>query len=184
MFSRHGKAISMMFLVVVAACAMAPLCYAETLKLPDGSTLDLSAACTVCNMEVGSSAFGPAAVVLSDGKVVGFDGTADLFRYVLDPQKHGFDPSAVKHLYVTEYGKGTFIDAKKALYVTGSDVTGHMGPDVVAFSKKEDAEKFMAEHHGAKVATYEGVTLDDLKAKKKLLKMKEGGAHEHGGMKH
>jgi len=184
MYMRHSNVLLAVLLVAISAVGVAPLVHAQTVALPDGSTLDLSVACQVCNMKVGASTLGPAALVLADGKVIGFDGTGDLFRHVLEPQKYGLDTAAIKHLFVTEYGTKTFLDAKKAFYVTGSDVTGHMGPDVVAFSKKEDAEKFKADHHGAKVAAYAQLTLDDLKAKKKMLKMKEEGGHDHGGMKH
>jgi len=184
MFLRHSSVLLMMVLLGIAACAMTPQAYAQTVELPDGSMLDLSLVCPTCNMKVGASTLGPAALVLADGKVIGFDGTGDLFRYVLEPQKHRLDTTSIKNVFVTEYGTQTFIDAKKAFYVTGSDVTGHMGPDVVAFSKKGDAEKFMADHNGVKVVTYSEVTLDDLKAKKKMLKMKGEGGREHGGMKH
>ena len=58
-------------------------------------------------------------------------------------------------------------------------ITGISGP----FSKKEDAEKFKTEHKGNKVVTYSEVKADDVKPKKKMLKMKhdEGSGHK---MKH
>jgi len=148
--------------------------------LPDGSKLDLAVSCPVCSMKVATGTLGPAAVVFSDGRVVGFDGTGDFFRYVLDSAKYGFVPGNIKHLYVTEHGSKKFIEAKQGSFVTGSDVIGGMGPEVVAFSKKEDAEKFKADHHGAKVVGYSEVTLDDLKGKKKLLKMKHEEGHSSG----
>jgi len=167
---------------LVATMMMAGTAMAATVDLPDGSKLDLSTTCPICNMKLEGSTLGPAAVVFKDGKVVGFDGTGDMFRYVLDPKKHGFNPSDIKHLYVTEHGSRNFVDAKTSLYVVGSDVAGDMGPEVVPFSKKEEAEKFKADHHGKAVATYVQITLDDLKSKKKMLKMK--GEDMGGGMKH
>lgn len=166
---------------IVAAMVLSGNAMAATVDLPDGSKLDLSAACPICNMKLEGSTLGPAAVVFKDGKVVGFDGTGDMFRYVLDPAKHGFDPANIKLLFVTEHGTKNFIDAKAALYVVGSDVAGDMGPEVVPFAKKEDAEKFLADHHGKTVATYVQITTDDLKSKKKMLKMKH---EDTGGMKH
>lgn len=172
------------FLVVVALTAAtwvtASWAHAQSVDLPDGSKLDLSISCPVCSMKVASSTQGPAAVVFNDGKVVGFDGTGDFFRYLLDAAKYGFVPGNIKNLYVTEYGTKKFIEAKQAFFVTGSDVIGGMGPEVVAFSKKEDAEKFKADHHGSKVVGYSAVALDDLKGKKKLLKMKHNDGHSSG----
>ncbi|MBM2839312.1 MAG: hypothetical protein HW415_1937 [Deltaproteobacteria bacterium] len=54
-----------------------------------------------------------------------------------------------------DYGTGSLIDAHKAFYVKGSDIKPVMGgKSVVAFSKKEDAEKLQKEH-GGKVVTAE-----------------------------
>ncbi len=59
----------------------------------------------------------------------------------------------VKTLEAVDYGTGNLIDAHKAFYVKGSDVKPVMGgKSVVAFSKKDDAEKFQKEH-GGKVLT-------------------------------
>ncbi len=157
---------------------------AQTVNLPDGAKLDLSGTCPVCNMKLGSSPSGPAAVVFKDGKVVGFDTTADMFRYVLAPKKYDFDAGNIKDIFVTEHGTKKFIDAKQAFFVVGSDVKGHMGAEVVPFPNKADAEKFSSEHKGKRVAAYGTVTLADLKSHKMMLKMEHGmGGMEHG-MKH
>jgi copper chaperone NosL len=183
---RFAMSSKMKCVLVVAVALLitrlfALIAAAATLDLPDGAKLDLSTECPVCNMKLESSTLGPAAVVFKDGKVVGFDGPGDMFRYVLDPKKYGFDAAGIKDLYVTEHGTKNFIDAKKALYVVGSDVSGGMGPEVVPFSKKDDAEKFKSEHHGKNVASYIQITLDDLASKKKMLKMKH---EDTGEMKH
>lgn len=162
--------LAIVFLALMPMFAAA----ADTLTLPNGAKLDLSTKCPVCKMEVGSSALGPAAVVFKDGKVTGFDSTGDLFRYLLEPKKYGFDPGTVEHMYVTQYGTKNFIDAKQAVYVVGSDVKGSMGPEVVAFAKKDAAEKFMSSHHGKKVVSYKEVGLNDLKGRKGMLKMQHG----------
>ncbi|MBM3302928.1 MAG: nitrous oxide reductase accessory protein NosL, partial [Deltaproteobacteria bacterium] len=142
--------------------------------LPDGSKLDLSTTCPICNMKLEASNFGPAAIVLKDGKVVGFDGAGDLFRYLLSPEKQTIKTADIKAIYVTEYGTRNFVDARTAYYVVGTNVTGDMGPEVVPFSKKEAAEQFKSEQNGKRVVAFLDVTLDDLKSGKKLLKMRHG----------
>jgi nitrous oxide reductase accessory protein NosL len=155
---------------------------ADTIDLPDGSKLDLSQSCPVCGMKLEKSSLGPAAAVFKDGKVVGFDTPGDLFRYLLSPEKYGFDPANIKNLYVTDYGTKKFIDAKNSFFVVGSDVTGEMGPEAVPFSTKEAAEKFKSEHHGRNTVSYAEVKADDLKSPKKMLKMKhdEGSGSKTG----
>lgn len=59
----------------------------------------------------------------------------------------------IRTMEAVDYNTGSLIDAHKAFYVKGSDVKPVMGgKSVVAFSKKEDAEKFQKEH-GGKVLT-------------------------------
>jgi copper chaperone NosL len=141
-------------------------------------------------MKIEGSKLGPAAAVFKDGKVVGFDSAGDMFRYVLAPVKYSISTANIKDVYVTDHGTNKFIDAKQAFFVVGSDAQGSMGPDLVAFSKKEDAEKFNTEHKGKRVAAYKEVTEADVKSAKKMLKMEHGmgSGMEHGGggmkMKH
>ncbi|MBI5572245.1 MAG: nitrous oxide reductase accessory protein NosL [Desulfomonile tiedjei] len=154
---------------------------ADVVDLPNGSKLDLSQICPVCNMNLKGGELGPAAVVFDDGKVVGFDGPGDLFRYLLDPSKYGFDAAKIKEAYVTDHETKKFIDAKKAYFVTGTTLTGGMGSEVIPFGSKEAAEKFKTDHHGKSVAAYAGVKAEDVKSQKKMLKIKrEGTGSGHG----
>jgi copper chaperone NosL len=177
------KRCGIVVLVVTVALVLPWQVWAETVELPDGSKLDLSVECPVCTMKVTGGTPGPAAVVFKDSKLVGFDGASDLFRYLFAPEKYGFDTANVKSVYATDYSTKKFIDAKSAFFVLDSMVEGSMGPEVVPFSKKEDAEKFKAEHMGNRVVTYSDMKADDVKPKKKMLKMKhdEGSGHK---MKH
>jgi copper chaperone NosL len=160
---------------VIIAFAWSPMsAVAAVVDLPDGSKLDLYTACPVCNMKAETSSLGPAALVFNDGKVVGFDTAGDLFRYLLEPGKYSFDPKNVKNIFVTEFGTKKFIDAKTAFFVVGSDLQGSMGPEVAAFAKKEDAEAFKTEHKGKNIVPHSQITLDELKSKKKMLKMQHG----------
>ena len=52
---------------------------------------------------------------------------------------------------------GSWIDARSALYVFGSDMKGSMGPTAASFARREDAEAF-ARQHGGKVVRFEEIT--------------------------
>ena len=158
---------------LLIAIALPPASWAgSTADLPDGSKLDLSAVCPVCNMKVDSTTLGPAAVVLKDGKVIGFDGAGDMIRYVLAPAQYGGDPKQISHMFVTLSGGKAFADATKAVYVLGSDVKDNMGPALVPFAHRADAEKFKAAHHGTRIATFGELKPADVAHPKKRLKMK------------
>jgi copper chaperone NosL len=147
---------------------------AQPVELPDKTKVELSATCPVCDMKLEASTTGIAAVVFSDGKVVGLDGPRDLLVYFLSPDKYGFDPKNIKNIFVAEFGSKKMIDAKKAFFVIGEEVHEGMGPEVQAFSKKEDAEKHKADKNAKNVVAFEEVTMKDVAAKKKILKMKHG----------
>ena len=46
------------------------------------------------------------------------------------------------------YSTGERVDLRKAFFVVGSDVKTCCEPSVLAFVSREEAEKFVAEHHG------------------------------------
>jgi copper chaperone NosL len=171
------RMLSLSGLFLACALLVASTATAKVMDLPDGAKLDTSTECPICHMSIEHGVPGPAAVVFKDGKVVGFDGAGDMFRYVLDPTKYGFDAANIKNTYVTDYTTKKFVEAKNAFYVLGSDVQASMGSEVVPFSKKEDAEKFNTEHKGQKVVAYTGVAAADLKPKRKMMKMKMEGGH-------
>ena len=168
---------------LMAAVAMINFAQAAVVELPDGSKADLSAQCPVCHMKVEAGTLGPAAVVLANGAVTLFDGPMDLFRFVLSAGQYGVSKADIKHLFVTDYAGRKFIDATKAYYVVGSNVTSGMGPEPIPFPTKDAAEKFKADHAGKAVLAYGDVTLDHVKPKRKMLKMeheKPGNAgHAH-----
>ncbi len=80
------------------------------------------------------------------------------------------EPKNILAIYVTDVGRaswdqpepGTWIDARKAFYVVGSDRLGGMqAPEVVPFSSREDAVRFVAEHGGS-IYRFRDVPLDAL----------------------
>ncbi len=132
-------------------------------------------------MKLEDSKVGVAAVVFKDGKVVGFDSAGrhvSLYPSASQIQHQHWE--TLQNVFVTDYRDKKLMDAKQAFFVVGSEVQAGMGAEVMAFSKKEDAEKFNTEHKGKRVAAYAEVTADDVKSSKKMLKMEPGG----GGMKH
>jgi copper chaperone NosL len=165
-------------LCIAIVAASAGFASAAPVDLPDGSKLDITAICPVCEMKLETGTLGPAAVVFKDGKVVGLDGPGDLLRFVLSPEKYKFNPADIKNMYVTEQGSKKFIDARTAFFVLGANITGAMGPEAIPFSNKEDARKYKEEHKAKSVAPFATIALEDLASKKPKLKM------EHGESKH
>ena len=86
------------------------------------------------------------------------------------------EPKNIAAIYVTDIGKaswdnpepGTWVDARQAWFVVGSDVSGGMGaPELVPFGVNADALAF-AEEHGGEVFEYAAIP-------KKMFLGAEGG---------
>ncbi len=166
---RSVSMIGFIFLLVaVAAYSYA----AQSLQTPDGSKIELPATCPVCEMKMASDSDVNAAIVFTDGKAVPFDKISDFFRYLLAPDTFGFDPKNIKKTFVLEHDSKKLIEPKDAVFVLGAETVPMMGPEMEAFSKKEDAEKFISGAKDKKILVFSQVSLQDVAPKKKMMKMK------------
>lgn len=75
------------------------------------------------------------------------------------------EPKNITAIYVTDIAQaswdqpepGTWIDARKAVYVVGSDRLGGMNtPELVPFKTREAAEEFMKQH-GGKISVFDEI---------------------------
>ena len=80
------------------------------------------------------------------------------------------EPKNIAAIYVTDIGRaswdqpepGTWIDARKALYVIGSDRVGGMqAPEVVPFATRNDAQQFV-EQYGGKIYVFDEIPRESL----------------------
>lgn len=115
--------------------------------------------CPVCGMFVALYPEWVATVLYKDGHAHHFDGAKDMFKYLLDFPKYapGHRKEDIALIAVTEYYGLARIDARKALYVIGSDVLGPMGHEFVPLASREDAEEFMRDHGGKRILSFEAV---------------------------
>lgn len=120
--------------------------------------------CPVCGMFVAPYPNWIAQIEFSDGSREFFDGAKDMFHYYLNLQD---DTSAhskenVVAVYVTEYYSTKMFHVDKVFFVTGSDIMGPMGKELIPVHNKEAAETFKQDHKGKALFTFEQVTNDTL----------------------
>jgi nitrous oxide reductase accessory protein NosL len=60
-------------------------------------------------------------------------------------------------IYVTNYYTLGLIDGYRAYFVSGSDVFGPMGKELVPFDKKTDAQEFTRDHKGKAILTFKEI---------------------------
>lgn len=116
--------------------------------------------CPVCGMLVSKYPNWVAVVQWKDGHVHFFDGAKDMFKFLQDLPKYAPDhrPGDIEAILVTDFYNLRRVDARKALFVLGSDVLGPMGHELVPQADRLDAEEFLKDHKGKRIVDFGQVT--------------------------
>jgi len=122
------------------------------------------ARCPVCGMFVAPHTNWTASIVFADGDRVYFDGPKDLFRYFFDLASYRADgdPGQIAAIFVTEYYSVRPMLAGDVYFVSGSDVLGPMGKELVPVAGLEKARTFMRDHGGVKLMHFDGTALSEV----------------------
>jgi copper chaperone NosL len=106
--------------------------------------------CPVCGMFIAKYPDYVAQIIFRDGSCVFFDGVKDMMKYYFKLSTYG--PSQARNniaaIYVTDYYKLEPVDGFSATYVSGSDVFGPMGKELIPFEKESEAKEFLKDHKG------------------------------------
>jgi len=115
--------------------------------------------CPVCGMFVAKYPDFVARIQFRDGSSAFFDGVKDMLKYYRNFSKYasGRKPADISAIYVTDYYSLGQVDGYKAYYVSGSDVYGPMGKELVPFEKKADAQEFMKDHKGRAILGFRDI---------------------------
>ena len=121
--------------------------------------------CPVCGMFVAKYPDFLGEIIFKDGSYAVFDGAKDMFKYYFNLKK--YNParklSDIDSIYVTDYYSLNFVDGFKAIYVTGSNVYGPMGKELIPFEKEAEAKEFLSDHAGKSLLKFKEVTVDLIK---------------------
>lgn len=152
--SLYSKLLCLVALVVMARPALA----AEPAVAKDTR-------CAVCGMFVAKYPNWLASLTMSSGDRKHFDGVKDMMAFYFSPQKYGAKPGAsITDLKVNDYYTLSPMDARKAFYVIGSDVTGPMGNEFIPFVDKAAAESFSKDHQGKSILTFQEITAEQVES--------------------
>lgn len=121
--------------------------------------------CPVCGMFVAKYPDWTAAVRFRDGSHVYSDGAKDMFKYLHDLKKYdpARKPEEIQAVLVMDYYRLSWIDARQAWYVLGSDVFGPMGRELIPLAKEADAKEFMKDHKGIQIIRFADITMEVIK---------------------
>jgi copper chaperone NosL len=157
-----------LFLIIVAGLLLvgvlegAPLLWAQGVKAIKPGPKDK---CPVCGMFVAKYPDFVAVLGFKDGTPAFFDGVKDMMRYYFNLEK--YNPSKKREdlaqIHVTDYYTLGFVDGFKAFYVSGSDIHGPMGKELIPFQKEGDAKEFLKDHKGKAVLQFQDISADVVK---------------------
>ena len=122
--------------------------------------------CAVCGMLVAPFPQWVAGIELKDGRHFYFDGPKDMFVCLFDLPGclPGVNEEQLAGVFVTEYYSTRVLPATDVVFVTGSDVLGPMGQELVPVLGREAAETFRRDHGGQQLKRYDGRGLVELPA--------------------
>ena len=122
--------------------------------------------CPVCGMFVAMYPDWTTAILFKDGSHVFFDGAKDMFKYLLDPKRYDSvrRKEDIAAVMVKDYYGLSWIDARKAWYVLGSDVFGPMGREAIPLETEADAKEFMKDHKGLRIIRLSDVAPEVMKS--------------------
>lgn len=120
--------------------------------------------CPVCGMFVHKYPKWIAEIIFNDGTYAAFDGPKDMIKYFFNVSKYNRNKTKadIAEIYVTEYYTTGRMKAEDVLFVTGSDVFGPMGVELVPVRGMEEARSFMKDHKGTKILRFSEITPADL----------------------
>lgn len=123
-------------------------------------TVPAGAKCPVCGMFVAKYPDWTAAARFKDGTTSYYDGPKDMFNHYFDTARYtpGKRQTDIAALTVKEYYSLAMIDARAAFFVSGSDVNGPMGSELIPFSTEKDAKAFKLDHKGKLILRFNDIT--------------------------
>jgi len=117
--------------------------------------------CIVCGMLVAPYPDWIAVVAFNDGSVYFFDGPKDMFNFLFDLKQYRPDATTadIREVQVTEYYPLQRHNAREVYFVTGSDVLGPMGKELVPVAGEDALKTFLLDHGHDKVMRFDGERL-------------------------
>lgn len=116
--------------------------------------------CPVCGMFVHKYPAWTVAIRFTDGSHAWFDGAKDLFIYLNNLSRYAPDrkQAMISAIEVKDYYSLKLIDGRTAFYVTGSNVYGPMGHELIPLAKLAEAQEFLKDHAGKRIVRFHEIT--------------------------
>ena len=138
--------LAILFIAALLSCPS--LTVAAEKPAPQEITAKMS--CGVCGMYPARFPAWQTQIIFTDGTMVPFDGSKDMFKYLLNLEYYnpGKGRDDVAAIWVREHSGNKWIDGETAYYLVGSSVMGPMGKDLIPFANAGEADGLRTEKGG------------------------------------
>ena len=146
--------------IITAVVLLVLLTAGAAMAADKGAPVPAGAKCAVCGMFVAKYPNWVATARFKDGTTSYYDGPKDMFTHYFDTARYtpGKRQADIVALSVKEYYSLGTIDARTAFFVTGSDVNGPMGSELIPFKTEKDALAFKTDHKGKRILRFKEIT--------------------------
>lgn len=161
MLLKKNSVLIVLALLLVVSCAQKE----ESIK-PPPVKIRKGDACALCGMIILDYPGPKAQIHYRDGRVDKFCCVQEMMSLYIQPDR----PRGIRAIYVTDMAgqdwknPGRWIDAERAFYVYGANISGAMGNELVPFSDRVSAGRFI-EKHGGSIVHFNEITLEMLEPK-------------------
>jgi nitrous oxide reductase accessory protein NosL len=144
------RILKALLIMTLLAAPLSGLLVAGAAEKPGPQEITAAMSCGVCGMRPARFPVWQTQIIFTDGSMVPFDGSKDMFRYLLNLDRFnpGKSRADVAAIWVKERFSNKWIDGESAYYVVGSSVRGPMGKDLVPFADADEAAGLRAENGG------------------------------------
>ena len=117
--------------------------------------------CPVCGMFVAKYDVWITQIRYDESDLLSFDGMKDMMAFYHNPTAYnGQDQAKISEIWAKDYYSLTWLAARQAFFILGSDVHGPMGHELIPFASKTAAESFMTDHHGQRMLLFDEITVE------------------------
>ena len=127
--------------------------------------------CATCNMQVVDNQFATQ-IILENGKSLVFDDIGCMYTWVESNKNQKIDTE-----FVRDYNDKEWVKKEDATYVYNPSVITPMAYNVISFTDKADAEKYVANNEGSTLLTASELDTHKWESNKDM--MNKNGATEH-----
>jgi nitrous oxide reductase accessory protein NosL len=129
-----------LFLIVLFG--MTSYAYSQPIKIESDKK------CPLCGMYPSRYPRFNCQIVFKDGSYEAFDSAIGQLVYLLFPEKVEIELKPIANIYFKDYFKGSWLEAEKTFFVTGSEIKGPMGVQFLPVDSEQAAVELRKQGKG------------------------------------